>query len=430
MKITKLSLPFICFFFILSCSDETNVNNDDDNPLPIVLSDEVEIYEEDLIHNNLVLAVENGGETAYMINKEGQKLFTWTFGDTLGNDFELLPNGNAIGIFKTDNPTFSFGGYGGIVKILEPDGTIVWEFEYASDTYLSHHDVEMLPNGNVLMLVWELIETDIAQENGADVDHVLYPEKLIEVNPNTDEIVWEWRSWEHLVQDFDNSKLNFGSVSDNPQKINLNYAITPNGDFMHANGIDYDSDKDIIYISVNNYSEVWVIDHSTTTAEASGTIGGNYGKGGDLLYRFGNPTTYNNSFGSRLFYNNHFPNLIENGEPGDGNIIIYMNGNDGSDQSHVFEFEMPDVFNLTPNTNNEPTLVWSYTNPSLYYARISGANRLSNGNTLICEGGYGYWEVTPDGEIAWKYNGTGTSYWRGYPYDLDNEALPFLDISF
>lgn len=429
MKFTTYIISFFSLVFIFGCNRDTISNQDDDDTLPPILSDEVEVYEEDLMHNNLVLAIENGGEKAYMINKEGEKLFTWIFGDLLGNDFELLPNGNAIGIFKSDNPEIAFGGYGGITKIIEPDGTIVWEYEYESDTYISHHDVELLPNGNVLMLVWELIDVDESQQNGADTNRELFPEKLIEVNPNTNNIVWEWRSWDHIIQDFDNTKDNFGSVSDNPQRINVNYSIPANGDLMHANGIDYDETKDVIYISVNNYSEVWVIDHSTNTAEAAGTTGGNYGKGGDLLYRFGNPTAYNNTFGNRLFYNNHFPNLIEDGEPGEGNIIIFMNGNN-IEQSFVYELEMPTVFNLQPNTNNEPTVVWNYTHASLYYARISGANRLSNGNTLICEGGYGYWEVTPNGEIAWKYNGTATSYWRGYPYDLDFEGLSFLGITF
>lgn len=429
MKSFKKLLSLIVLLTIVSCSNTEDKIDSDPDPNPIILSDEIEVYSENLLHNNLVLAIESGRETAYLVNKKGEKLFTWVFEDLLGNDFELLPNGNALGIFKTDNPAFNFGGYGGIVKIIEPNGNVDWEFEYSSSTYLSHHDVELLPNGNVLILVWELIDTDTSVENGADTDHELYPEKLIEVNPNTDEIVWEWRSWDHLVQEFDDTKLNYGVVSDNPQRINLNYDIPQDGDFMHANGLDYDASKDVIYLSMNNYSEVWVIDHSTTSLEATGTTGGTYGKGGDLLYRFGNPTTYNNTFGDRLFYNNHFPNLIENGEPGEGNILLYMNGNNVN-QSSVFEFEMPTTFNLTPNTNNEPTLVWSYTHPDLYNGKVSGANRLSNGNTLICEGDYGYWEVTPDGEIAWKYNGTGDAYWRGYAYDLDNDALPFLGLIF
>ncbi|MGB5385042.1 MAG: hypothetical protein WBN19_14385 [Lutimonas sp.] len=55
--------------------------------------------------------------------------------------------------------------------------------------------------------------------------------------------------------------------------------------------------------------------------------------------------------------------------------------------------------------------------------------RLKNGNTLICEGDFGYWEVTPNGEVAWKYNGLGdTSFWRGYAYAKDSEEIKALGL--
>jgi hypothetical protein len=40
----------------------------------------------------------------------------------------------------------------------------------------------------------------------------------------------------------------------------------------------------------------------------------------------------------------------------------------------------------------------------MYSENISGAQRLPNGNTIICSGGTGqFLEVTPSGEIVWKY---------------------------
>jgi hypothetical protein len=59
----------------------------------------------------------------------------------------------------------------------------------------------------------------------------------------------------------------------------------------HMNSIDYNPTFDQIAMSVRGNSEVWIIDHSTTTAQAKGHTGGKYGKGGDLLYRYGNPET-------------------------------------------------------------------------------------------------------------------------------------------
>lgn len=409
-----------------------NCQNDDDITDEIIipdptLTDNVEVYNGSLIDNSYTLAVENGGTKSYLLDKAGNEIKEWLFDDNLGNDLELLPEGKLLGIFKSDNATITFGGYGGVVKIINPDGSIDWEYEYSSENYMSHHDTELLPNGNVLFIVWEKIDTMVALANGVPTTVPIYPETLIEVNPSNNEIVWQWRSFDHIVQDLDNTLLNFGSVSDNPQLIDINYDIVDNGDVMHANGIDYDQDKDVIYLSVNFYNEIWVIDHSTTTEQASGNNGGNYNKGGNLLYRFGNPSAYDNTEGTRLFYSNHFPNFLENNEPGGGNILVYNNGTNNS-QSIVYELDMPDNFNLIPNTDNEPSIVWSFTDPDLFHGRISGAVRLKNGNTLIAEGDYGFWEVTNDGTIVWKYNGLGRIFWRCYNYNFDDQEILDLNL--
>lgn len=430
MKFKFINLIILSILLLSGCTVNTdNPDPDPDVPMP---NENVEVYEPALMHvSSLVMAVENAGNFAYLLNREGEKLFTWEFTDRLGNDLELLDNGNVIGMFKVEDADITFGGYGGQIKIIAPDGSIVWSYEYSSEEYVAHHDVEILPNGNVLFMVWERITLDeLLQNGGVPQDGIteFFTEKLIEVNPNTDQIVWEWRSWEHIIQDQDNSALNFGSIGDNPQRFDINYNSPIKSDFMHANGIDYDADRDVIFLSVNNFSEIWVIDHSTTTQEASTTLGGNYNKGGDLLYRFGNPLAYKNGLGEVRFDRNHFPNLLESGEVGEGNLLVYVNGIT-TEQSSVFELQIPETFSLIPFQDNEPAVVWSFTDTSMFSANISGAVRLSNGNTLICEGDYGYWEITPEGEIAWKYNGGG-AFWRGYVYDFDFIGLPPLGITF
>ena len=414
----------------LSVLELFNCKNDDDSHTiedPIVLTPNVEVYDADLVENSLVLAIENGATDAYLLDKAGNKVKEWSFIFQLGNDLELLPDGKLLGMFKVDNPIFSFGGFGGIIRILNLNNTTSWAFEYASENYLAHHDVEILPNGNVLFLAWEKITAIQAQQAGVNTAVDIYPEMLIEVDPITNNIVWEWHSWDHIIQDFNAAIANFDVLSDRPERININYNLAANGDIMHANGIDHDVLNDIVYMSVNGYSEVWVIDHSTTTAQAATSNGGNYNKGGDLLYRFGNPEAYDN-VGERLFYNNHFPNLLENNVPGSGHVLVFMNGTH-IEQSTVYELEMPEPLNLVPNTDNEPSVAWSFTDPELYYGRISGAVRLQNGNTLICEGGYGFWEVTPEKDIAWKYNGDeNTAYWRCYGYDLDAPEILSLNL--
>lgn len=434
MKKFIFSINLLCLIILFGCStnsvSESNPNPGvGDNPDPIPdLADEVEVYDPDLIHDNYVFAIENGATKAFLINKAGEKKFEWEFDKRFGNDVELLSDGKILGLFKSENPFITAPGFGGVVQLIGFEGSVLWEYEYNTADYIAHHDVEILSNGNVLILVWERIDVTTAQDNGIETTVDIIPEKLIEVNPSNDEIVWEWRAWDHIIQESDPGKPNYGVVADNPQLINLNYTAGDNGDITHANGIDVDEDNDLIYMSVNFFDEVWVIDHSTTTAEAASSSGGNHGKGGDLIYRFGNPRAYNNSEGNVLFDRNHFPNILEDNEPGAGNLLIYVNGNSIS-QSTVYEFDLPNPFSLQPNTNNEPIPVWSFTNEDLFYDKLSGAVRLSNGNTLICEGDYGFWEVTPNNEIAWKYNGSEGNYWRVYAYDKDHPAMIALGLS-
>ena len=191
---------------------------------------------------------------------------------------------------------------------------------------------------------------------------------------------------------------------------------------------DYDSENDVIYLSVNYYDEIWVIDHSTTLTESQGSNGGNYNKGGDLIYRFGNPNTYN-SLGNKIFDKNHFPNLLEDNVEGDGNVLVYVNGN-STEQSIIYELEMPNNFNLLSNNNNEPNIVWSYSNVDLFSGKLCGAIRLSNGNTLITESDYGLWEVTPQGNIVWKYrkDEDANFIWRSYHYSPSGEVSQSLGL--
>jgi hypothetical protein len=413
---------------------------DVDDPAPIIpqpplsLTENIEVYNPDLISNDYILAVENSSTTSYLLNKEGDKIFTWNFTNTTGNDLELLNDGSIIGLFKDENPSIDFGGFGGTAKIINNSGITIWEYTVSDNNSIAHHDVEILPNGNVLMIVWERIQNQIAVENGVDFENDIFVEKIIEINRSSNTVVWEWNSWNHIIQDKFESLPNYGDINENPNKININYTVDNppggnffiNGDIMHANGLDYDESNDLIYLSVNYYDEVWVIDHSTTLDESNSSSGGNYNKGGDLIYRFGNPNTYN-SFGDKIFDKQHFPNLLEDGVVGEGNILIYANGvND--EQSTIYELEMPTNFDLLPNSNNEPNIVWNFTDENLYANKLSGAIRLSNGNTLITESDYGFWEVTMDGEVVWKYKKDEQTnfFWRSYHYEPSSDAISNL----
>ncbi len=152
--------------------------------------------------------------------------------------------------------------------------------------------------------------------------------------------------------------------------------------------------------------------------------GGNYNKGGDLIYRFGNPSAYDNSEGQSLFDHNHRPNLLKGVDK--GNILVFSNGFSVG-QSTAYELKLPDVFSLQSNEDNEPTVIWSFTDTELFSPKVSSAERLPNGNTLITEGDFGIWEVTNSSEIVWKFEGEGF-FWRTYYYD--ENASEILSLGF
>ena len=216
-----------------------------------------------------------------------------------------------------------------------------------------------------------------------------------------------------MIQDFDTTKSNYGVVANHPELINVNGTGSKIPQFWnHVNGIDYNASLDQIMLSIRGNSELFVIDHNTTTTQASGHTGGRYNKGGDILYRWGDPQQYGRGTNAtRMLYQQHHTHWIEPGLPGAGNILIYNNGI-GRDYSSVDEIVPPvdaaGNYSIIAGAAFGPSsLNWAYvgTPPSSFYsAEISGAERLPNGNTLITEGVKGnLFEVTPSGQIIWEY---------------------------
>jgi hypothetical protein len=381
-----------------------------------------ESYYDDAAYKGYTLFSPMRDTKTYLINISGEVVHIWQSNSIPRCSVYLLENGNLLRtFFPGPNPRFIAGGVGGGVEILDWNGSLVWEFEYSSNNYCLHHDIEILPNGNVLMIAWEYKTVGQALEAGRDPNMLpafgLWPVHIIEVQPTgpaSGDIVWEWHIWDHLIQDFDPLKDNYGAVSDHPELIDLNYG-PGTSDWLHTNSIDYHEQYDQILLSVKNFNEIWIIDHSTTTEEAAGHTGGNSGKGGDLLYRWGNPHAYQRGTPSdQIFYAQHDAQWIETNCPGSGNILVFNNGHNrpNGPYSSVDEFIPPvnesGVYYLEPGTPYEPeTLNWTYTaeNPKDFYALLySGAQRFPNGNTLICNGPPGqFFEVTSEKETVWEY---------------------------
>jgi formylglycine-generating enzyme required for sulfatase activity len=364
--------------------------------------------------------------TTYLINNQGLLVNSWS-----GSSYEpgqsayLLENGHLLRAAMTKGPLSTGGGEGGRIEEYNWEGNLVWEFNYSTSQYMSHHDMRPLPSGNVLVLAVEKktyaealaagfnpakFQPEIAQKG------YMLPDYVIEVKPtypSGGQIVWEWHVWDHLIQDFDPAKANYGNVANHPELINADGTGNQIPSFWnHMNSIDYNPQLDQILLSVRGNSEIWIIDHSTTTAEAAGHTGGRQGKGGDLLYRWGNPLAYKlGTVSDQMFYQQHDAEWVVPGSPGAGNITVFNNGL-GRNYSTVDEITPPVDENggytrLAGAAFGPQNFTWTYqaTPPSsLYSGAISGAQRLPNGNTLIDDGVHGtFTEVTPGGDTVWKY---------------------------
>ena len=330
---------------------------------------------------------------------------------------KMLDNGNLM--MQTNYPR--------VILEVDPRGNALWQY---GDHY-THHDFLKMPSGNVLLLVRGIKTREEAIAAGANPEFVhesgLQYDYLVEVRPtgaSGGEVVWEWSVWDHLVQDFDPSKPNYGAVAEHPELIDINFLLETiserssdvPGDWLHTNAIDYNPALDQIMLSPRNFSELWIIDRSATMEEARGHSGGNSGMGGDLLYRWGNPRAYGHGTlaDQRLFWQ-HQTHWIPPGLPGAGNILAFNNGwefaGDGRFYSSIDEFAPPVDGYRYRRAEGEAYppdgLAWTYAAkpPADFYAPIeSGTQRLPNGNTLIADALAGtIFQATSDGRIVWKY---------------------------
>ncbi len=388
-------------------------------------------------------------DTTYLIDNAGRVVHTWRSAYSPGGDQNLLDDGSLLRLGRDPELlSFKAGGVGGWIERLAWDGTVAWSWHFASEEAVLHHDVKPLPNGNLLALAWEVKTRQEALAAGRRPQLIpeqgVWPDWVLEVEPlpgNGARIVWEWHAWDHLVQDSDRKAPHYGKLADRPERIDVNAgpgerSIDPQelehlkalgyvpedarpqdleSDFLHINALDYHAGLDQIALSVPQTGEVWLIDRGTSRAEAASSAGGRRGRGGDLLYRWGNPSAYGrgDAAAQRFFYQ-HDVRWIPAGWPGTGNLTVFNNGMDkrGRGWSSVDEIAPPLAadgrYPLAPGVAWGPSeLVWSYAAPergSFYAPFISGAQRLANGNTFVCSGPEGrLFEVTPAGQIVWEY---------------------------
>jgi hypothetical protein len=328
----------------------------------------------------------------WLIDMEGRAVHTWESKYTAGQHAYLLENRHLLraATLNDGERHFVTAGQGGRVQEFDWDGNLVWDFKFHDDKRVAHHAICRLPNGNVLLIVWEIKtaeETLAAGRRPEEVEGPWLADSIVEIRPTgktAGEIVWEWHVWDHLIQDADPSKAKHGDVGAHPELIDINFgeseafpgARSRGGrpgpsrqetakkdserttdaaekrnldrlkglgyignasarrnrgfvpDWTHVNAVAYNAEHDQIVITVRAFGEFWIIDHGTTTAEAASHSGGRRGHGGDLLYRWGNPRSYRaGSATDQRLFTQHDAHWIPKGYPGEGHILVFNNGN-------------------------------------------------------------------------------------------------------
>lgn len=368
----------------------------------------------------------------FLINNCGEIVNIWEGEEDTrpGNTVYIREDGRMV---KTSRPSNFMedaiwaGGGGATIEIRDWDNNLEWSYVLNDSTQRLHHDIALVEKENnefnILMIAWEVIDLEGVIEAGRDTSILetmeMWPDFIQEIDPSTNEIVWEWHTWDHLIQDRDSTKANFGVVSQNPGKIDVNYDFDGSGDpdWMHANALDFDPLNNYVILSVPNFHEIWIIDHTTSTEEAAQDFGGFSGKGGDLMYRWGNPAAYKagTEADQKLFYQHDvhvIDEFVEIFDPNYGQILLFNNRvSDSTSSVNMINpnFDMydwsfpffdgkygPEEFRFEFFFPGDPT--------KMHSTGLSSAQYLDNGNFLITVGRFGYsFEVTPDNEIVWEY---------------------------
>ena len=399
-----------------------------------------------------------------LMDAQGKLIHRWETDLTGGgHTSHLLPSGGLLRMGTRDR-SYVLGqpvAASDMLQITDQTGAAIWELA-AKDLSLNdhkitfHHEAIPMPNGNVLVLIYEELSPQEASALGwsAGNGKRVWSDGIVELKPNLDdgshEVVWVWRFVDHMVQDQNGDAPTHGVVTDHPRRIDGHFpkSYAPmNLVRQHLNSIDYHPELDQVMVSAFIYNEIWIIDHSTTTEQARGSTGGRWGKGGDLLFRYGNSAAFGQGrVQDRSFDKQHDANWIDNGLPGAGNILIFNNNTrltgpltpppDGRSPrgaalaqeeltgiSNVHEIQpiMSSDGSYAPPTGEgfNATQVWRWENKNFFAPFQGGARRLANGNTLLSDTvGRRVWEVNPAGEVVVRYKGPAPTF-KAFKHSTD-----------
>jgi len=358
--------------------------------------------------DGLTIYSTSGSTSAYLMDTNSTNVKVWSFTGQGGTGYSthLTPGGDLWRSVSNTGNVLTGGGMTGRIQKWDYAGNKLWDYTYSSSTYCLHHDHCPLPNGNVLVISYDVKTATDAYNAGATNSITVWSEKIMELQPvgtNSAIVVWEWKVWDHLVQNLYPTRSNYAtSIVNNPGKFNINYSLQK--DWLHMNGIDYNPILDQIVISSHNLNEWYVIDHSTTTAQAATNTGGNSGMGGDILYRWGNPPAYQ-ATGTKILNVTHDAHWIKEGVPNAGYLVGVNNQGATGPKTTIDQISVP-----RSNYNYTLALGSAYTPSTFnlrhtstgYTSNMGSSNQFPNGNQMVCLATAGsIYEIDAAGNVLW-----------------------------
>jgi len=320
------------------------------------LIQDVKVYDPLKAYDGYTLFAMASDNNVWLIDMKGQIVHHWLT-KYVGQHGKLLPNGNLLWMGRGPEAMKEFGGNGTELVELDWDGNEVWRYD---DPFINH-DFVRLDNGNTIINRYIQIPDSIATKikggvPGTEREGKIWSCSFQEITKEGN-VVWEWKHYEHLDPERD-----------------IICPLCPRSIWGYTNSIDVFPNGNIL-CTFRFLNTVAIIDKKT----------------GEIIWRWGPEHSLGHP---------HSCSVLNN-----GNILLFDNGlHRKGKEPGINEIETSRVIEVNPKTNE---IEWEYRDPNAFnfYTPICGsAQRLPNGNTLICESAKGrFFEVTPYKEIVWEY---------------------------
>lgn len=476
MKRTFLTVGLVFMAFLISAQQK------------LMVSTETNYWDSTNANNGYTLFAAKG--TSYLIDMEGYVIHNWP----LGNNPRFTEAGTLLDALGSDPENLNS------FREVDWNGNIVWQYTENRNNYHCHDDFikifnPKLGDSTLLYIANKDLTSGECIAKGCDASQTYtnpQMDAVVEVD-RQGKVIWEWCFFDHVVQSMYSSITStYGVIAGTPGRINLNMPGYPvQSNWLDCNSIDYNQDLDQIVIN-STHGEFYVIDHGNTFVanDSATSIALAAGSTGNFLYRFGDPARYNQgnppsvapnwekcSAGHKQLGASNNIQWIKSGLTGAGHFLVFNNDQtlcEPTSQSYIYEINAflnssgtntgsyvnPPVAGYTvissPNTNlmkekknQSKQIVWKYSskNNTTFFSTTGGsAQRLPNGNNLICSSNDGHiFEIAHDSVLVWEYINPVTSdgirkikvdnypkynyVMRAYRYTAGHPALLGQDLS-